>query len=265
MKKRMTGIVCAVGLSLLGGLAGGVEAATLIAHYDFQDSSNLGLDSSGNGNDLIAQGLALQAAGRDGAESALQLAESHMRRGALLGGFTATSGLTYAAWVNRPGNTAFDGVISQDAGGCCNFRLLLESESERPYLNSGTHSDFQIGGGTPENEWFHIVMTITPGAADRTTDLYINGAHVGSDTRGPLYADPSVMNLYVGGGENGSAHMLTGLLDDVQVYDGALSASEVDRLFRTGSIAEAPTGVPAPASAAMVGIGALALIRRRRR
>jgi len=95
--------------------------------------------------------------------------------------------------------------------------------------------------------------------ANGTISLYRNGAHVG--TAASQY-DPALFdqaNTWVGRSSFQGNPFYAGSVDDFRIYDEALSAAQVGDSFRAG-----PNAVPEPgAGLAVLGLGALALTRRR--
>jgi len=238
--------------------AGPAGAAALVAQYQFADANNLGLDSSGFGNDLTNFG-ATQTAGHNAGSFGAQFDGSDvMQRLGGMTGYDGKPGFTYAAWVNLSGpspNTYF-GIISQDFGACCDNRLLItETPSRHPYINedNGTQSDRYLGAGAPIplNTWFYIVMTGVDGLPFSTFHqghVYVNGVELpdGSQNFFPKLTDLTGANTYLGAGEGGGLYRLFGILDDVRIYDGALNAGEVATLYNSEL-----TAVPTPAALAL--------------
>lgn len=212
------------------------QAALIVARYEFENSGQLGYDSSGGANHGTVYGTVTQVAGHIPGSMAAQFTESTVARIVIppLAGYTGLPSVSFAAWVKRDTSAGgWDGVISQDPGGCCNYRLLV-APGDYAYLNSGYHSDFTFPGTTfPRNQWYHVAMTVADnGAGARVTHFYFNGMEVSGspDTRSPVQPDASGFKTYLGGGEGGTAHNLQGALDDVRVYQGALTAAEVAAL-----------------------------------
>lgn len=216
------------------------HAATLVAHYEFEDSDDLGRDSSGMENhadDVIeveqVDGQFGQAAFFD------EFAGSSFVKFGGLEGFTGKPGVTLAAWVNLDeATTGFDGIISQDAGSCCDNRILLHP-NQQPFINLSEHSDrhlttapfFEFG------EWMHIAMTGLDADEGGFAEarVYVNGEEVDDSPQDfPEMDDGSDWNLYLGAGEAGNVHLLTGALDDVRIYEGALSEDEILQLLDGG-------------------------------
>ena len=211
------------------------HAADLVAHYTFDDPNDLGRDSSPFENHADEVSDVETVAGQFG--TAAFFDESLSSSFNILGGlegFSGKPGVTLAAWVKLDeATTGFDGIISQDGGSCCQNRILLHPERQ-PFINLSEHSDrhlteapaFEFG------DWTHIAMTgmdLEDGGAEAR--VYVNFEEVaGSPQVFPTMDDGSEWNTYLGVGESGTAHRLTGALDDVRIYEGALSAAEIVEL-----------------------------------
>ncbi|MGY8689733.1 MAG: LamG-like jellyroll fold domain-containing protein, partial [Verrucomicrobiales bacterium] len=140
-----------------------VQAAELVAHYEFEDPDNLGLDSSGLENHADDVSSVEQVEGQFGQGGFFDesQASNFIKTGGLTG-FTGKPGVTLAAWVKLDeGTTGFDGIISQDSGACCDNRILLHSGDHKPFINLSEHADRHLTEGPEFNvdEWMHIAMT----------------------------------------------------------------------------------------------------------
>ena len=88
----------------------------------------------------------------------------------------------------------------------------------------------------PTGRWVHLVGTFD-GQIER---IYVDGEEQGSMERpGPI--KPNNFHLCLGSYEVGHASHFTGLLDEVRLYDRALSAREIGDRYR--KLAEPPAGV----------------------
>ena len=142
--------------------------------------------------------------------------------------FAATT--TWSAWVKKTSNTGYAAFISATEGG---RDYVLRNDV------SGTKFDFvwaYSGEGWgdvispsayPINQWFNVLVT-----HDSTTlKMYVNGSLVVS---GAATANNPISGINIGRRAYDSAYYFPGLIDDVRIYNRALSASEVLQLYNIG-------------------------------
>ena len=135
----------------------------------------------------------------------------------------------------RNGNTSNDkvGVGGTFAGSCC---TVLESP-----------------GALPANQWTHVAGTYD-GAQLR---LYLNGSQVASQARtGSLQVTGSPLRI---GGNTYSTEFFPGRIDEVRVYNRALSQSEIQTDMNT------PLPEPGVGLSLIAGAAALGCLSRSRR
>ena len=204
-------------------------ASALVAHYEFEDPNNLGLDSSGMDNHAEVSDVE-QVEGQFGQGGFFDetLPSSFVVLDGL-NGFTGKPGVTLAAWVKLDeATTGFDGIISQDPGGCCQNRILLHPD-HNVFINLSEHNDRHLTGGPAVefDEWTHIAMVGEDVDGFAEARVFVNGVEVDdSPQEFPEMDDGSAWNTYLGAGESGNVHLLTGALDDVRIYQGALTEEE---------------------------------------
>ena len=238
-------------------------AGTLVARYEFENAANLGFDFAGGDDNATPQGGVAQAAGRPNAPGSFGASfdgvDDVLRENGGLTGYDGLPGVTFTAWVNNTADGSYNGIISQDAGACCNYRVLIDPANQL-YINTGAHQDLGNAGAVPPATWHHVAMTVQDnGNGSRTAVTYVDGVQVGGPfTQTPGAPNASAFNTYIGSGEAGSGHLFHGTLDDVRVYDGALTADEVRAVFND-------TSVPEPGAIGAVLTGLALLARRARR
>jgi len=210
------------------------RAGTLIAHYEFEDPADLGHDSSGMDNHATTDSVGAVEGWAGGGAFFDESASSSFVKSGGLSGFTGKPGQTFAAWVKLdPRTTGYDGIISQDTGACCLNRVLL-SPAHQPFINLSEHNDRNLTAAPvfAFDEWMHIAMTGEDIGGASEARVYVNGIEVaGSPQTFSLTLDASTWNTYLGAGEAGNAHRLTGTLDDVRIYEGTLTAEEIQDLL----------------------------------
>ena len=229
----------------------------LIVEYNFEDSSNLGKDTSGNGFDAQLDGTPSQAGGKIG--YAMNTAS-----GGLIDvpGFNKGQTVTFNFWFKTIASTASrpgyygEFLIHQgywDGGmPAWELRPMLDGQSLRVLAlgDDGVNRDIidiWDYGGYRDNNW-HMLTMVTNGVY---LTSYIDGAQLGSDySTGPAsWSKDQVKSArtigvfcYYGYSDckNGTFYF-NGEIDNYRMYGRALTQAEVTELYQE-SINSAPTG-----------------------
>jgi hypothetical protein len=109
---------------------------------------------------------------------------------------------------------------------------ILRTESGTDHLSSSRSLNW--------NEWYHLAVTYRDG--ERI--LYINGEPDVSDSPTGALADSGPQLTTLGGDTEGGWQFFNGLLDDVRIYDCALSPEEIFALYLGDSPTPTPTVTP---------------------
>jgi hypothetical protein len=233
-------------LALLGALVAGTARADLqdglIAYWTFDECAGGTVhDASGHGNDGVMDSGAWTPGVCD---CALELAASRSGVYAIPGSWddTLAGALTVSAWVKWYGPTSRGCYIfdARDAGmGDLRYGMifLISSETRKAgfELLCGSDPTFVTvwsNRALVPGEWTHIAAVLDfPGGV---LSLYLNGEldnplvpsipYCRSDDR------PAIGNNHWAPGDDQWAP-LNGVIDDLRIYDRALSADEVRSLF----------------------------------
>ncbi|MGB0991227.1 MAG: LamG-like jellyroll fold domain-containing protein [Akkermansiaceae bacterium] len=119
--------------------------------------------------------------------------------------------------------------------------------------------------------WDHVAQTIVTSGANTTVTTFINGSNVGSLTRATAdFGNPGLQAGLIDTGINfgrartpSSDRPFDGLIDEIAIWDRELTSTEITEAFNRGNAGLAV--VPEPSSTALLGLGGLALILRRRK
>ncbi|MDB2428945.1 LamG domain-containing protein [Akkermansiaceae bacterium] len=114
--------------------------------------------------------------------------------------------------------------------------------------------------GVNDGNWHHVVAVYN---SETSRDIYLDGALSTSNTTSVPFLVPTGFSIGALDRSNSSVvDEFAGDIDDVQLYDNAVSAADVTFLFNNAGTAIA---VPEPSSSLMLGLTlGLGLLRRRR-
>jgi len=217
----------------------GVEAAPtgLVAAYSFDAGNGSAVvDNSGSGNTGTISGATWSSSGRygralsfDGVNDMVTVAGSSS--------LDLTSRLTLEAWV-RPSQLGPDWrtVAVKERPGFLNYALYAHEGGPGPagHVYVGSRDRYSPGSSIAANTWTHLATTYD-GSALR---VYVNGTL--STTLAVSGAVGSSSNPLRIGGNSVWGEWFGGLIDEVRVYNRALSAAEIQSDMTTP--VTAPTG-----------------------
>ena len=208
-----------------------VAASGLVAHWKFDEGSGTTVsDSSGNGNTGTLVNGPLWTAGRvgnalffDGIDDNVTVPDSNS--------LDLSSSFTLSAWVNPASTfTDFRSILVKNykyylyasVAGYCGDGSPLGGFSE------GTDQTVCQPSPLPINTWTHLAVTYN----GSTLTLYRNGVAVATSTvSGTL--SPTTGTLQIGASQFGE--YFKGLIDEVRIYNRALSDTEIQTIYQQDS------------------------------
>ena len=216
--------------------------AGLVAYYPFNGNAN---DESGNGNNGTTNGVTLttdrfgnsgKAYSFDGGTAYISVSDSIPLR-------LANTDFTLSAWVYETArNSSFCDAILTKRGSGSGDGWLWSVRGELGAIESERLPGrlwYQVcGGGEPRavsasvlplNGWHHLVATYTK--ADGTIRIYEDGVLDNTTTGIPSPNAATSAALHIGDDSDGSPYNFHGKIDDVRIYNRALSSSEVMQLY----------------------------------
>jgi chitodextrinase len=221
----------------------------LAAAYGFNEGAgSTATDASGNGNTGTISGAAWTTQGRfgqaldfNGVDNLLVIAASTS--------LNLTAGMTLEAWIYP---------TAAQSG----WRTIMQRQPDAYFLNASTSAGpLQPGGGgtinggvslvtaptaSPVNSWTHVALT-HDGA---TLTLYFNGTTVATQAA-PGALETNANPLHIGGNVP-YGEFFQGRIDEVRVYNRALSAAEIQADMATPVGGSAPTDTTPPTAPAML-------------
>lgn len=253
-------------LTLKGGCTDATLKSHLVAWWNFDDPANPGRDATGNGltvgpvqqtdnsvshdawdwrNHFLTMG---GAAWFDGVDNHHLVLADTSKLSKLPNG---NASFTTAAWFNPASNCSTTGgilfwgngkCVSPDASHKCNGLRLASATTMTHYFWSNDLVSSDVGDirtGEIFEGWHHVAVTYDADAKQRK--IYYDGVQVASDTIGTA-KQVEAANFMIGCslGYQAALQKFTGYIDDVMIFDKALTLDEVQAVSR--GFADAPTG-----------------------
>ncbi|MCS7187422.1 MAG: DUF6067 family protein [Armatimonadota bacterium] len=236
MVSRIIGTL--VGASLLGLI---VQAAVsvslqtggddgLVTHYDFSEGSGTTLhDKSGNKNDGKIVGAAWVKGERataldfDGADDYVDCGDNERLR--------INGALTLTVWLKTL-SKAQQYIISKFG-----WNIYLSEGNVIPHFETLADDGYEwltVGAKKPLplNEWAFVAGVYNPEA--QRMEIYVDGVLEGSKPRKGGFGSIYRSKLMIGRYTVGSSFYFDGLIGEVRIYERALSAEEIQRLYKAG-------------------------------
>jgi glucose/arabinose dehydrogenase len=249
--RRALGALAAVlAVCAFAGSAGTAAPSGLVAAYSFDEGAGTTVaDSSGSTNTGSVVATTWSTAGKFGKAlsfSATQHSYVSIPDSASL----HLSALTLEAWV-RPSalSGAWRTVVFKERPSGMTYSLYANNDANRPVGQVYTSAEQNASGTAqlPLNTWTHLAATFGGGMLKQ----YVNGAQVSSvAVAGSVVASTGLLKI---GGNAIWGEWFNGLIDEVRVYNRALSASEIQTDMNTSIGSPDTTPPTAPTALAVTG------------
>ena len=235
-----------------------------VAAYAFgEGSGTTTADASGNGLSGTLSGTTWTAAGKYGNALSFNGTSSFVDLGNPAA-LRLTGSMTWSAWVFATGTPADDGqIVAKSTGGAGSAGWQFKTSPD-----TGPHT-FAIavsGDGNTNaqrysttvrqlNTWYFVAGVYD--AANKKLDIYVNGVLDDGALRGTIPASQFDPATNVNIGRRSGGFYFRGTIDELRIYNRALSASEIQADMATPVSSVPDTQAPsAPASLTATALGA---------
>ena len=221
----------------------GSANGALIGHWAFDEGTGTAsADSSGNGNTgVFAGGITWDSGGPGGNFITLNGTDGSVNPSLNLPAFNSTNDFSWSVWANRGAGTGNEVIIGNryNGVGTTDFaprQFIKLTPTQFEWHQNGNGNDNIDIADLVAGEWHHHAIT----KEGTTLNYYLDGVFVQSSTLTETIGTES-LPFFIGGnpGEPAGGEHFTGSLDDVRIYDNALTAAEVSALAQ---------GIPEPSS-----------------
>jgi fibronectin type 3 domain-containing protein len=224
----------------------------LVAAYAFGEGSGpTTTDASGSGNNGTLNGATWTTAGQYGNAIVFNGSTNYVDLGNA-STLQLSGSATWSAWVKASANPADDGQIIAKSNSASGWQFKTSPDT-------GPHR-FAIALSGPGNQWvqrnstiirqlntwYHVAAVFN--ASARTLDVYVNGVLDNGVLDGtiPGSLSGSGVNANIGRRTGNTGYPFAGVIDEVRVYNRALSASEIAADMNTPVGGTAPGDTQAP-------------------
>ena len=244
-----------------------------VAYFSFDEGSgDVAADGTASGHDLSLENGAAWA--DDGVRGSALDVRGGGEHALASGPIVDTSGsFSIAAWLRHRDRLQTKAAISQDGSSAPGFQMGLRNSDERGDLRPGydqfpppedEYPPFRwtfdvpdaegclgdecgnransaygdVGMMPPEDRWDHVV-----GVVDRdhkTLSIYVNGEHISSESADYDWASDGAFAVGVGSAADPTANSFDGSIDEVRVFNRALSSAEAWQVFAADGGYEPP-------------------------
>ena len=224
-------------------MANNADAATLskapnnlglVGYWTFNEgTSTVALDYSGNKNKGTLTGGSTWVNGKQGKALNFDGGNDYVDMGDPASGILdfGTGDFTVSVWAKSSNYLTGRGIVSKGLYWTSpgpGYTITHISNPLRVYFNTydGTTQAYISSGIGPTYDWTHFVG-VRRGA---NIEFWVNGSRVGTAVA-PTGSLSNASSLTIGSGPNGN---WSGTADEVRIYNRALTAGEIMKLYNTG-------------------------------
>ena len=209
----------------------------LVAAYSFNEGTGTSVaDASGNGNTGTVVGASWTAGGKYGGALSFNGSSSYVDLGNPAA-FGVTGSMTWSAWINSAANPPDDGIIVAKSDSASGWQVKTSPDTGPQTFGSSVSasagSRIQRYSTTVRslNTWYHVAGVYD--ASARTLSVYVNGVLSNGALVGTVPASQVRSSVNVNIGRRTGGLYFNGIIDEVRIYNRALTQSEIQADMNT--------------------------------
>ncbi len=210
----------------------------LVGHWKFDEGSGTSAaDSSGSGNNAALFGSPSWITGKVGS-GALSFNGSNYVKAPNSASLRITNDFTISAWIKRGAINVYSEIINKVDAPDADYEFYINDQNQLQFYAATLSPQGATASGTLNDtaSWHHVLVVRN----GNTTTFYVDGSQRGSATQTGSMS-PSNRELYIGSITPQGYGYWTGALDEVRIYNRALSSSEISNIYNdTGTTPPPP-------------------------
>ena len=207
----------------------------LIAYYKFDETSGtIASDSYGSNNGTLINNPTWATAGKFSGALSFDGINNYVDTKDF--SFSKNDSFTFSVWAKTLAFGASQVMFGKPVSGWEYSLMTYGTNSVRfAYWNTSGNAEIDLyspSNSFPNNTWTDFVISYDSSAPTKIAKMYVNGVEKTSDNTISNTFQNRTNNLWVGAGYYGGLQRyFNGSIDDVRIYNKALSATEVQKLY----------------------------------
>lgn len=198
-----------------------------VSFWSFDNGS--ATDGFGNNHGTLNGGMTCSSAGVIGKACYFDGSNDWITKTSPSGLPLGNNPFTISAWVNFDSTPNFKIITAWGSMGSRGVNWFTISGGKLMHINFNNSGDLAANTALSANKWHHVVVTYD-GAKRR---FYADGKLDGENT--PQTMAVTGGDFTIAYDANGNGHHYKGYIDEVQVYSGAISFSQIKKMYAEGA------------------------------
>jgi len=157
----------------------------------------------------------------------------------IIGGYSA---MTFSVWVKANSFSAVNPILKTWSDIKSNRKILIDIDTSG-YIDFDIYTTTQYGGSMSSqistNTWYFLTFTYD----GSIMKLYINGTEQSTTYSASGIIQTGTLQDYFGKTNNVASEYFNGIMDEIGIWNRALTASEISELYNSGAGLSYPFGV----------------------